>query len=172
MTLLSWNTLSVTVNLFIFPFLSIALFIKREAQSSVPPQDGSIRLSVCVYAFLRARESAWEFLISPFRGVASCTARLSEASWRGRTCASLPSPRRLFALEPQYLPRPCNLLIHRSHLCNSNPPPPPHPPPPPPPPPQNNNTHTHTHTRPLKKKKPKTKRKTNKFWMQACHNSI
>lgn len=38
----------------------------------MPPQDGSMRLSVSVYAFLRARESAWEFLLSPFRGVASC----------------------------------------------------------------------------------------------------
>lgn len=56
------------------------------------------RVSACVYALLRVRESAWEFLLSPFRGVASCTAPLAEASWRGRACASLLSPRRLFGL--------------------------------------------------------------------------
>lgn len=49
-------------------------------------------------ALLRVRESAWEFLLSPFRGVASCTAPLAETSWRGRARASLLSPRRLFGL--------------------------------------------------------------------------
>jgi len=51
--------------------------------------------SASVYAFPRVRESAWEFLVSPFRGVASWR---REASWKGRACASLLTPRRLFAL--------------------------------------------------------------------------
>lgn len=91
---------------------------------------------VCVYALLRVRESAWEFLLSPFRGVASCTAPLAEASWRGRACASLLSPRRLFGLltsrvyphhptppTPPAAAAPPPPLLYQHPLTHTNPPP-------------------------------------------------
>lgn len=107
---------------------------------------------VCVYALLRVRESAWEFLLSPFRGVASCTAPLAEASWRGRACASLLSPRRLFGLLTSRVyphhptPRLHQQQQHHHHHCYTS-------------------TPSHTHqppSRPLSE---------NKFGIQACHNS-
>lgn len=106
---------------------------------------------VCVYALLRVRESAWEFLLSPFRGVASCTAPLAEASWRGRACASLLSPRRLFGLLTSRVyphhPTPDSTSSSSTTTTTAIPAPP----------------HTHQPpSRPLSE---------NKFGIQACHNS-
>lgn len=79
--------------------------VKGEGNPVISASTGWQYESECVCACVccccewpRVRESAWEFLVSPFRGVASCTVPLTGASWGDRACFCLLSPRRLFAL--------------------------------------------------------------------------